>query len=139
MAPATQVWRVLVTPEEISACVPGLRSWQTIEPNRQFKLLLAWGSQAYPVYMPILLTWTAVTPPTQLTLCAEAALMNQIITTTGALQLESATTTTTDISFTIVPQINRENSFIEQLIRQAAPRFIDTFFKNIQTHLQNNG
>jgi carbon monoxide dehydrogenase subunit G len=137
MAPAAQVWQVLISPEEISACVPGLTSWQTVQPNQQFSLLLAWGRPPHTVYIPILLTWTAVTPPPHLALYAEATLMNQTITTLGNLHLHSATPTTTHIGFTVTPQTSQENSFIKQLIRQTAPRFIDAFFKNIQTHLQN--
>jgi carbon monoxide dehydrogenase subunit G len=130
-ASPTAVWRLLTTPEQLCACMPGLQDWQAIS-DQHFQLNIAWqfGPDVQkPV--PVTIRWNQLRPPSRLDTTAVFHLNQQQVEINGRFTLTPATPRTTELQFKI--EINSPNPFIDQLARSLAPRLIDTYFACLQT------
>ena len=130
-APNTTVWQILADPQSISQCMPGLSSWEIIEPDKQFQLFVIWGQDDAPrLKVPITLTWTEVDEPRYMLLTGAISVGTAVTNATGSLTLSPTTPTQTTIQFTAT--IDAPNPMVDQIARTLAPTIAKTFFKNLQ-------
>ncbi|MCA9919273.1 MAG: hypothetical protein KC445_15040 [Anaerolineales bacterium] len=127
-ATQTAVWHTLTTPTLVSQCTPRLQGWQVLQTNAQFQLRFSWGSGNSTIFIPLLLTWQTVTPPTYLQWHGEAQLGGTAVPLQGSFHLNSGTQQqTTSINFSA--QITPHNKLLAQMIQTTAPRLIESFFQ----------
>lgn len=135
-ASQTAVWHFLATPEQISQCVPNLTSWHAITPNRCYQLLVQWPlTPQRGLKVPITLEWLDAAPPTNLQLQLTFQFQQQTIKSITHLTLIPAARQQTELSFHA--NIESPNRFMKQLIKNRAPKIIDTFFKSFKSQLQH--
>lgn len=133
-APIDQVWLVLTDPEQLSHCLPGLSSWETVEPEQAFRLFIIWGDDNSPrLKVPILLRWTYQQPPTELHLSGQITTGSTVTEANGTLCLTAVSVTQTDIDFTAV--VEPAHPMIDQMARNLAPQIANAFFKRLQQKL----
>ncbi|MBK7894080.1 MAG: SRPBCC domain-containing protein [Candidatus Promineifilaceae bacterium] len=125
-AAQTAVWHTLTTPHLVSQCTPRLQGWTALEANTRFQLQFCWGSGKSTVFIPVLLTWQTVTPPTYLHWQGEAQLGNTAVPMQGDFSLKSTPTNQTTLTFSA--QITPHNKLLTQMIQTTAPRLIESFF-----------
>ncbi len=130
-APIATVWDILIDPQQISACMPGLSSWEMIEPQKKFQLFIIWGEDDAPrLKVPITLEWTKADKPTYICLTGDITVATAVTETSGELILIETTPYETTIQFTA--GINAPNQMIDQMARTLAPTIANTFFKRLQ-------
>ena len=128
------VWDILTNPGKISNCMPGLSSWEIIEPDKRFELFVIWGDEDTPrLKVPITLEWTEFDRPTYIQLTGDILVGTVITQTTGELNLSATTRTVTTIQFTAV--VDAPNQMVDQMARTLAPTIANTFFKRLQQKL----
>lgn len=130
------VWAILINPQKISNCMPGLSSWEIIESEKRFQLFIIWGEDDAPrLKVPITLEWKEITEPTFMLLSGDILVGTAVTETTGELNLTATTPTTTTIQFTAV--VDPPNQMIDQMARTLAPTIANTFFKRLQQLVQS--
>ncbi len=134
--PCQQVWEALLTPEELSICVPGLLSWRPLKSNQTFSLQLAWEAGTNPIQFPLLLEWVEQRPPEFLLLNGTMTFSNSQIVGEGEITLTAVTPTHTQLQFTAV--ITTPNKMTDRIRHTAMPQIITSFFKCMKTHLQTS-
>jgi carbon monoxide dehydrogenase subunit G len=123
-----QIWRFFTTPAWLSNCLPGLTAWEVIEPDKKFHLRLLWGAgdNTAGFQIPVLLEWTELVPPWWMSLNAHAMFGGVPIPGAGSFRLTPLAATQTELDFSA--EFTPPNKMLDQLIRTAAPKLIDTFF-----------
>lgn len=122
------VWRQLVNPQTLSQCTPGLAAWETVEPDKTYRVLLYWNlDRKNRIQLPMTIVWETLEPPQRMALRVEALTGDQPLLVTGALTLTPQAPAFTVLAFTAA--ITPANKMFAQLITGLAPRFIDNFFK----------
>lgn len=128
------VWHYLATPEQISQCVPGLVSWETLEPDKRFQLWLRWAfAPASQPLVPLALTWMEQQPPESLRLQMAAQLGPQSVQAVAQLTLHWVSPQQTQLDFVVT--IDTANRFTQQIIRSRSLKVIDAFFSEMQRRL----
>lgn len=135
-ASQTAVWQFLATPDQISQCVPNLVSWQTQTPNLCYQLLVQWPlTPQQHLAIPITLEWLKQAKPNHLQLKLTAQLQQQLVHAYTHLTLIPTAAHQTQLDFKI--DIDSPNRFTGHLIKNAAPKAIDAFFKSFKSQLQS--
>ena len=130
-AEQTAVWHTLTTPTIVSQCTPNLKGWAASDIANQFQLKLTWGNGSKKVIIPLFLTWQTVTPPTHLQWHGQAYLGSTAISLEGDFYLAMADSNQTSLTFSA--QLTPPNKLLGQMIQNAAPRLIESFFRCLKT------
>lgn len=133
------VWEQLVKPQALSQCTPGLATWEMVEPDKTFRVLLYWMlDRKNRIQIPMTIVWERLEPPQHMALRVEALAGDQPILATGTLTLTPQAPADTVLAFAV--EITPANKMIAQLITGLAPRFIDGFFKcfKARVHTEND-
>ena len=131
--PPTQVWACLTNPEHLSRCVPGLHAWSVIAPQQTFSLLIAWQlGPNLPIELPVTIQWTHLYPPKTMQQEAQILFNQEIITIDCVVELLESNGKQTYLQFSA--DITLPNKFLEQVVRNTAPKMIDKFFKAFKTN-----
>lgn len=126
-----RIWDLLLNPAAASACVPGLRSWEEIQPTNHYRLWLNWHDA--PAGVPINLIWETLNPPTDLTIRAEVEWGSTAVPVTGTIQLVPITASATDLNFRI--DLHTTNKLIMQMAANIIPKTADAFFTCMKRQL----
>lgn len=127
-----QLWDILIDPPRLSACVPGLQRWETIEPNRTFTLWLGWQSDQSLI--PVTLIWEKQTPPTEFIFRGQVAFGSVPFPTDGSIHLQETAVSQTDLHFTLT--LHTDNKMIWQIATTLIPKAADAFFSCLKKQLQ---
>lgn len=135
-APMDHTWRFLTSPHHLSHCLPGLVVWEVIEPDKKFHLRVRWGAneKTEGIQIPVLIEWVELTPPQQMELAVHVLFGGTPITGAGSMNLSPLTPTQTELSF--MAELLPPSKILDQLIRNTAPKLIDTFFKCCKESLE---
>ncbi len=123
------VCRVLTDPLATSACMPGLVTWETLEPQRRFRLVVAWAEQngSGGLRIPAVIEWTELLPPVQMCICTRLFLGSNTLDINGTARLQAITAGQTRLE--ISSEIDTPNPVMAQLVNQAAVRILQPFFR----------
>lgn len=129
------VWHHLINPQHLSGCTPNLASWQTLEPEKKYRLLLVRElSQTRQMQIPVEVEWSRVRPPQHLRLVFNAFVGSQEISAEGNLHLTAVADSATALDFSL--DVATANVMVVRLLTTLAPKYIDSFFKCLKVNLE---
>ena len=135
-SPQQTIWSYLNDPHKMGECLPGVKQWQEIEPDKSFELLFQWPpNQTNEIELRVQLTWVEQTPPTYLALKALTKMGSQQLTATGDFTLTATCANKTDVAFSV--DVTTPNPMLDRLVHTAVPKLANAFFKRLQNQLEN--
>lgn len=131
-----RVWALLINPDAVSQCVPGLRQWRALEADHDYRLWINWRvtDGASPEGVPVRLTWQSLTPPEQFTITAEVAWRETAVPVTGVVDLIPTSRVSTDLTFRL--DLHTENKLLMQMAANIVPKAADAFFTCFKKQLR---
>ncbi|MCP5094011.1 MAG: hypothetical protein GY943_00505 [Chloroflexi bacterium] len=135
-SPQPTVWSYLTNPTKMAACLPGVKQWQMIEPEKSFDLLFHWPSnQSHDLELPVQLMWTEQNAPTYLALKAITEMGSQQLTATGNFTLTAHEHNKTAVSFSV--DVTTPNKMLDRMVHTAVPKLANAFFTCLKNDLEN--
>lgn len=131
-----QIWGALFDPHLLSQCMPGLTEWQEIEPQRVYRLLIAWGSgpTSKGIQVPVVVQWGEAIPLKRIGWEAKLLLGNQPIHLQGRVSL---TLQQNGVSVALETRMNEGNPTIAQMAYTVAPKILQPFLKCLRRRLED--
>ncbi len=116
--------------------MPGLAEWQEIEPQRVYRLLIAWGSGSTSkgIQVPVVVQWGEATPLERIGWEAELLLGSQPIHLQGHVSL---TLQEKGVFVELETRMNEGNSTIAQMAHSVAPKILQPFLTCLRRRLED--
>ncbi|HSH01673.1 MAG TPA: SRPBCC family protein [Anaerolineae bacterium] len=132
-APINFVWHQLTSPSVVTACTPGIISWEEQLPQEQFlvngRIVIADNGPQWAVQA--LIHWYEQHPPTQLKLRSHITVMKQQIEMDGRMNLTANSDTQSSLAFFLTIHLPLEATarLFRPIIAQQMPPFLQSFFR----------
>ncbi|MCA9970073.1 MAG: hypothetical protein KC425_07655 [Anaerolineales bacterium] len=135
-AAAWHVWHVLTTPQLTGDCLPGLLRWETLEPERRFALLVAWGesSGSSGLQVPAVVEWSDLAPPQRLTVSIQVRLGSGLVTGSALVQLCARAAAETAVE--INADVHTANALLQPIVHNAAGRLLPPLLRCLRAHAE---
>jgi carbon monoxide dehydrogenase subunit G len=129
------VWELLMQPDIMGRCLPGVNNWRIVTPNKVFDLMFQWPTnQTSEIELPVRLEWTERREMIYLAIKATTQIGSQLIHGVGDFTLNITHPQKTEVSFTI--DITTPNKMFDRLVHTAVPKLANAFFTCLRTHLE---
>lgn len=136
-APQAQVWDFLTDPDQVSQCVPGLKSMEIIAPQEQFQAIAAIGFGTVQVTFITDVTWTALEEPDHAGMKAHGTAPGSAADVVADMYLSPGADGTTDLHWTAdVTVVGTIASLAARMMSSVTKVLTSAFFKCVQKHIE---
>ncbi len=130
-----QIWHALFDPHLLGQCMPGLTTWQEVEPQRIYHLLVAWGTSqsSQGLQVPVIVTWGDMMLYKQIGWEAEVFWGRQPLKLHGNIGLRPEER---GVCVEVEARMDVPSPIVSQMAQNAAPKIVQPFFKCLRHHLE---
>ena len=136
-APQAKVWTFLTEPDQVSQCVPGLKSMEIIAPKEQFKAIAAIGFGTVQVTFITDVTWTALEEPDHAGMKAHGTAPGSAADEIAEMFLSTNEDGSTELKWTAdVTVVGTIASLAARMMSSVTKVLTSAFFKCVQKHIE---
>lgn len=128
-APPPVVWSILTDTGATSRCLPGLETWQVLEPDKRFQLVVAWAAngQGGGIRVPVLIEWTELEPPHHLLVQAELQLGSNRVPLASTITLQPQPPAATRLQ--VATELDNANPILAGMTQTAVSKILAPFLR----------
>ncbi len=130
-----QIWNALFNPQLLGDCMPGLTEWQEIEPQRVYRLLMAWGAttNSLGIQVPVMVQWGKATILEQIAWEADLLLGSQPIHLWGNVGMKPQEN---GVYVELETRLEAPSPALRQMASNVAPKILQPFLKCLRRRLE---